>query len=174
MYLLRKMHIISWTDRKTNSETNEHRKLLREIRLTQSKLFLRIMRVKIENFATTGKFDEDMTGGRPRCNYLDNLWSWYIRVGSIDLIRDSGDCEMANQDSLPLPARGTWWWCMWALYSMCVCVCQYLLTVVKQQLARDGAKIKQKELHFCKVTNALYARLVNSRVVDFIRSLPKF
>ena len=96
MWFLRKMQRIPWTDRKTNDqvlqETNENRKLIREIRRRQSKFFGHVMRRNgLENLVTTGKIEGNRPRGRPRGKYLDGLATWHGRDRNTELIHDSGD-----------------------------------------------------------------------------------
>ena len=69
MWFLRKMQRIPWTARKTNEqvlqETNEDRKLIREIRRRQSTFFGHVMRRNgLENLVTTGKIEGEQTKGK--------------------------------------------------------------------------------------------------------------
>ena len=96
MWFLRKMQRIPWTDRKTNDqvlqETNENRKLIREIRRRQSKFFGHVMRRNgLENLVTTGKIEGNRPRGRPRGKYLDGLATWHGRDRNTELIHDTGD-----------------------------------------------------------------------------------
>lgn len=94
MGFLRKMQRIPRTDRKTNDqvlqETNEDRKLIREIKLIQSTLFGHVMRRnKLENLVTTGKIEGTRAKGRPRSKYLEALTMWHGRDRYTELIHDS-------------------------------------------------------------------------------------
>ena len=96
MWFLRRMQRIPWTDRKTNDqvlqETNENRKLIREIRRRQSKFFGHIMRSnKLENLVTTGKIEGKRTRGSQRSKFLDGLTTLHGRDRNTALIHDTGD-----------------------------------------------------------------------------------
>ena len=84
MWFQRKMQRIPWTDRKTNDqvlqETNETRRLIREIRRRQSKFLGHVMRTNgLENLMTTGKIEGNRPRGRLRGKYLDGLATWHGR-----------------------------------------------------------------------------------------------
>ena len=96
MWFLRRMQRIPWTARKTNDqvlqETNESRKLIREIRRRQSNFFGHVMRRNgLENLVTTGKIEGKRTRGGQRSKYLDGLTTWHGRDRNTELIHDSSD-----------------------------------------------------------------------------------
>ena len=98
MWFLRRMQRIPWTARKTNDqelqETNENRKLIREIRRRESKFFGHVMRINgLENLVTTGKIEGKRTRGGQRSKYLDGLTTWHGRERNTELIHDTGDRE---------------------------------------------------------------------------------
>lgn len=99
MWFLRRMLKISWTDKISNEnlfiKTNERRKIILDLRKSQSKFIGHILRKgKLEHIVTTGKIIGRRDRGRQREKILDGLTKWQGKKLTTELIETARNREL--------------------------------------------------------------------------------
>ena len=112
MWFLRRMLKVPWTAKISNeailNQANEERRLIKEVRMRQSKFIGHILRKgKIEYLVTKAKIMGRRDRGRQREKILDSLTKWHGRGSNTELINCTRDRNMWRYMTANVCRQGT-------------------------------------------------------------------